>query len=193
MTQKRFRLRNCGLSGKTLDDMGMLVCFCGRARVGKTTAALFLKNHLQDRNEDVVLTSIASPLKDAAHVLGFTSQELYEKQPPARVFLQQLGRLIRQFKPDYLLERIAALPNEWVIIDDIRLSKEVEFFKKHGAILIYIDRDVPPANQDPTEIEIDTIPRDRFDVILQNRGTAEEFQKTLLAHVALKVTAATVS
>jgi len=75
----------------------MRVAFSGPAQVGKTTCAEYLA-----REHKGVVLSFASRLKKDAHAYGWDG----DKDVKGRVFLQELGRVVREYNEDYWLDSL---------------------------------------------------------------------------------------
>ena len=160
----------------------------GKARHGKTTTALFMKEYLESKNIKAITTSIAKYFKMyAKDIVGYN--ELTDEKP--RSLLQSLGREIRQidnffllkrFSEDYLVYKNHA---DYCIIDDIRLPEEIDYLKeKHNAYSIKIIRtnfDDGLTNEqknDPTEIGLDNY--DNFNAVIENSEGLDELKEKVI-------------
>lgn len=121
------------------------IAFIGRQRSGKTTGAEALHHHfLKDGWEGthVYRTSFGKRMK--VEFEKFTGEKFDKKEH--RKMIQMFGQLHRSYKDDIWVNHVA---NEMIvaeqrdyshfIIDDVRQANEVEFCKKNGFILIYVD------------------------------------------------------
>lgn len=125
-----------------------LYLICGRARQGKDTLAIYMKNYYEQMGKKATIMQLATPLKTLTrNHFGWDGSE--ETKP--RELLQQLGTdIIRQKlgKTDYFLQRtmedadILSHFFDVVIISDVRLPYEIEYTKKENknACIIHIER-----------------------------------------------------
>lgn len=110
-------------------------------QVGKTTAA----DHLVARHGFRKL-ALADPIKEIAS-RGFDWDG--RKDARGRRLLQEIGTVGRRYHPDLWLERLAArlladaAPR--VVIDDLRLAREVAALERLGFTCIRLDRPGAPA------------------------------------------------
>lgn len=108
----------------------------GKAKHGKDTFSLYLKDVYQKSGKDVIVTQLAKYIKYYAREM--TGWDLSEESKP-REFLQQLGtNVIRQQlkKDDLFINRmiddieIFSYFYDAIIISDVRLKKEINDLKK---------------------------------------------------------------
>ena len=203
-------------------NKNMLVGIKGKIGSGKTTSAKILTEQFY-----FIEYAMADPIKTIAITLGFTKPEVYGTQserltPNAfwgvsgRHFLQKFGADVCR---DFLPTQIPEMSDIWVrlferfllesrdkniIISDVRFLSEEAAIRKHGGIIIEINRDVPiapepspndmdkkddldgwfkvdvknkPAHeQHKSETEQDQI---KADYIIPNTGTLEELTTKL--------------
>lgn len=144
-----------------------IVAFSGKMGVGKTTAALYLKELYKFKK-----VSFADKLKDVARELfPFEDQHFsvtgknvkFNNQDfTPREFLIHLGQFLRYFDKDYFIKatHLEDMTGR-IVIDDLRYLNEVEYLKKLGAKIIRIHRyrkDNPYKGEfasDPSETELD--------------------------------------
>jgi hypothetical protein len=113
-----------------------LVAISGKMHSGKTYVADLLNRELGYRR-----LSFAQPLKDDVREMGFTEQEIREKEPWMRELLQVYGQARRAQDVDYWVNRmIARLRAEYhldqttlfsydearIVIDDLRFENEAD-------------------------------------------------------------------
>jgi hypothetical protein len=116
----------------------MRIAFCGPAKSGKTTAA----EHLKCKYGGVVL-SFASRLKEDAYDYGWNGI----KDERGRRFLQELGKVVRSYNPDYWVNNVRAQiehgyageRNENIFIDDLRFANEVDILRTLGFTIVYLE------------------------------------------------------
>src|SRR5574344_440809 len=106
-----------------------LFLIAGRARSGKTLAAQYLKEILDERKEKTVITEYSKYIKIfAKELLGWDGKS----EPKPRTFLQDMGSYVRQNKSDTFftgrmkedIELYSHFVNN-VIISDVRMPKEI--------------------------------------------------------------------
>ncbi|HBA37287.1 MAG TPA: hypothetical protein DCY94_01060 [Firmicutes bacterium] len=112
-----------------------IILINGLAQSGKTTTSHFIRDYYKSKDEVAISTSLAKYIKMYAREL--TDWDGKEETKP-RAILQGLGSVIRDTlgKDDFLCRRLEedielyALFSNITIIDDARLHKEIEYFKK---------------------------------------------------------------
>lgn len=161
----------------------------GKARHGKTTVGKMIKDYYECHGEKAVLTSFAKYIKMYA-----TELTEWDGNPDTkpRTLLQQLGtEVIREKldKNEFFVKRLdddMDVYNEYVnavIIDDVRLLIEIDYYKAKyidKVISIHIDR--PNFKNDlnekelrhATEIGLDGY--DDYDYKIVNSGTIEDLR-----------------
>lgn len=150
----------------------------GKRGVGKTTAALYLRN-----NYGVFVRSFASPLRRiGSEIFPFsdTDFKVVNKEQPykyydwtPRDFIIGLGQFICYYDKNYLInELIASIesPSQHYVIDDVRLPEEVEALKKLGAKIVRINRYKAnnPYKAVSTEITETALDNYTFDYIIED-------------------------
>ena len=118
---------------------------CGKAGSGKNEVA----NHLAENLDNTVVTGFSKYIKQFA--LELTDWDGTDSHKP-RKFLQEMGDNLRAIDPDFLTKRMAedievyasqGIQN--VIISDVRLLHEIEYFKKikkYNVITIRVNSEV---------------------------------------------------
>jgi hypothetical protein len=165
---------------------------CGKGAV----AAVFHGQGYMERN-------FSDPLKRIVRELfNVSTKELWgpsqNRSPEVRAMLQELGTdYARKFRPniwvDKMEESLSAFASsgikgyKGVVVADIRFPNEIELLRSMGGKMIRIRR---PGNCShlPTELgkhssetAIDNMPDSAFDYIIQNDGTLEDLQNTVLS------------
>lgn len=121
------------------------IAFIGRQRSGKTTGAEALHHHfLKEGWEGIHVhrTSFGKAMK--RHFEHFTGEKFDKKEH--RKMIQLFGQLHRHYDENIWvrfveneMQAIEMNGYSHFIIDDVRQANEVEFCKKNGFILIYVD------------------------------------------------------
>ena len=162
---------------------------CGKAGSGKNEVA----NYLADNLDDAVITSFSKYIKQFA--LELTDWDGTDSHKP-REFLQKMGDTLRAIEPDFMTKRMKEDIQVYqsqgvknVIISDVRLYHEVEYFKKikkYNVITIRINSKVSKRvltleqKNHHTEVDLDNY-KD-FDYIIENafdRSLYDEVDKIL--------------
>ncbi len=148
----------------------------GRMQVGKTTAADYLVERYGFRKY-----ALADPIKQiATESFGWHGA----KDDRGRRLLQEIGTVGRNYAPELWLDRFAqritADDGDRLVVDDLRLTREVEYLERLGFACVQIVRvpelitTLPPEvarQQHETEVELERL---GFGYRLKNNGTFEE-------------------
>lgn len=144
----------------------------GKAGSGKNEVAKYIQNYL----DKTVITSFSKYIKLFA--LEMTSWDGKDATKP-RQFLQEMGDELRAIQPDFLTKRIKEDLQIYekyydnVVISDVRLLYELEYFKKleeYDVIAIRIHSDASKRNlteeekKHHTELELDTYAKFDYEV-----------------------------
>ena len=119
-----------------------VVCFSGKARHGKDTAAGYMKEILEARGNSVLITHYADLLK-------YVCQMFFEwdgiKDEHGRELLQSIGTdVIRHKDPDFwvrfLVQVLRLFPDEWdyVLIPDARFPNEIDGMGDAGFDTVHV-------------------------------------------------------
>ncbi len=162
---------------------------CGKAGSGKNEVANYLALNL----EDSVITGFSKYIKQFA--LELTDWDGTDSHKP-REFLQTMGDKLRAIDPDFMTKRMKedievyesqGIKN--VVISDVRLIHEIEYFKKikkYNVIIIRVNSSVSKRvltdeqKHHLTELELDNYKG--FDYVIHNgfdRSLYDEVEKIL--------------
>lgn len=175
----------CGIVPDVTGSTPLRIAFGGKMRVGKTTCA----DHLV-RRYGFVKHALADPIKEIAREsFGWDGS----KEDRGRHLLQELGTVGRHYDPDIWLDRLAgklraAGPVD-VVVDDLRLAREVAYLEEAGftCVLVTRPRELVTRTSDArggrheTETELAAVD---FDRIVDNAGTFEDLYARLDRMVA---------
>jgi hypothetical protein len=145
-------------------------------QVGKTTAADYLVERYGFRKY-----ALADPIKQiATESFGWHGA----KDDRGRRLLQEIGTVGRNYDPELWLDRFAqritADDGDQLVVDDLRLTREVEYLERLGFACVQIVRapelitTLPPEmarQHHETEVELERL---GFGYRLENNGTFEE-------------------
>jgi hypothetical protein len=126
----------------------MIIGLVGRSRSGKDTAA----RHIRKIAPWYELRRLAQPVKDCIKALyswdeRHTEGELKEVfdpvvgKSPRQAMIQIAERVKKESGPDFFIK---SLLNSWgggfIVIPDVRFQNECDLIRKHGGVLIKIER-----------------------------------------------------
>ena len=163
----------------------------GKAKHGKDTFSVFLKETYESKGKKVIVTQLAKYIKYYAREM--TGWDLSEETKP-REFLQQLGtNVIRKQlnKEDLFISRmiddieIFSYFYDAIIISDVRLKKEINDLKKAYPNLIVLHITRPNFDNGLTDeqkshlTEIDLDDFEGFDIEIENT-TFDSLKNTAL-------------
>jgi hypothetical protein len=181
--------------------MSVVIGLLGKKGSGKSTAAQCIA-----RAYDAHELTFAAPLKEIAHVFGFTEEECHgtqaQKEQPNKfwgvsfrqfaticgteLFRQQLPAHLPQMTDCWvrlLEQRLTQLKNagglEVIVVSDVRFQNEADCVQRAGGILIRIDRhDDQPDGQamHASETEQDSI---AVNYTINNHGTKDYLSTAL--------------
>ena len=154
-------------------DIVRIFIVCGKAGSGKNEVAKIIKNNLSK----TVITSLAKYIKLFA--LEMTEWNGSDDDKP-REFLQNMGDTLRSIDSDYLTKRLLEDMKVYekfydnVIISDVRLLHELEFFKNcnYDVVSIRVNSKTSKRNLTSDEklhhTETDLDSYDNFDYVINN-------------------------
>ncbi len=157
--------------------MNKIIIISGKQYSGKDTLAAILLQKLKDFRRVGIGDSIKIEY-GKQHNLTF--EEIESNKHLYRNDLINLGNWGRNQNPDYWLNKLSNMEN--IIIPDIRVVHELEYFKKKNAFSIRVNsslenrskRGIVVNGNDDTETALDEY-RD-WDYIIENNSTYEDFQ-----------------
>jgi len=180
----------------------LFVSFGHRKRVGKDTAAKFLKNYLMLnlKNSNIVVKGFADKGKDICFDLfnwaGMQPGWFYEEQESAHLkdeILPSLGKSPRTIWIDFMSKAVReqVFDMTWVeyllnttecqlcIIKDLRFPVEAEAIKSIGGLVYRIDRADAPNDSDIADDAL--IGYEGWTGVIDNNGSLAEFNKKIEA------------
>jgi phosphomevalonate kinase len=115
---------------------------------------------------------------------GLTLEEIEANKAEHRPGLIVLGDWGRGQDPDYWLKQVLRVPGR-KIISDVRLRREFELLREHGAYLVRVEADRRVregrgrlvSETDLTECDLDGV--ETWDCVLENNGTVEAFETAI--------------
>lgn len=167
-------------------DQTRVITISGKARSGKDTTALLLKEALEKKGYRVLITHYADLLK-------FVCKEYFgwngEKDEEGRTLIQYVGTdIVRSRNPDYwvnfIIDMLKFFPGKWdyVLIPDCRFPNEIQRIGEEGFDVIHIrvrrectdDTLTPAQRSHSSETALDkTMP----DMFIYNDGGLEGFKE----------------
>ena len=164
-----------------------IIIFSGKQYAGKDTAAKIMLKHMKDYRR----CAIGDIIKiEYGRQHNITYDEIEENKSKYRAGLIELGNWGRSAAKDYWLNKIV-LSEGNIMVTDVRVPYEYEFFKSAGAISVRIEtareirakRGKLVGEDDITETGLDNIVD--WDYIITNNGDLETLEKNCLAIVEL--------
>lgn len=159
--------------------MTELVIISGKQYSGKDALADLLLEALPG----FIKMPLARAIKQEFSALyGLTPQEVEADKATYRSALISLGQRRRLQNPDYWIEQVTRIPGA-KIVSDVRLKRELEYFKFHGAFCIRVEADrairetrgTLVKEDDPTECELDNTTG--WDAAITNNGSLEDLRQ----------------
>ncbi len=166
-----------------------IICISGKARHGKDTAAGYIREALEDREEKVLTVHMADLLKYICKsFFGWNGM----KDEAGRTLLQYVGTdKIRRADPDFLVNFVASVLGifdgewDWVIIPDCRFPNEIEVLRKAGfdVTTVRVRRPgfqsglTPDQLSHPSETAMDGYV---FDHVLINGGSLQDLKRDVI-------------
>jgi phosphomevalonate kinase len=158
-----------------------IIGISGKQYSGKDVLAQLLLEHLPDFRKIPLALAIKQEYARRHHL---TLEAIEANKAQYRPDLIALGDWGRQQDPDYWLKQALAQPGK-KIISDVRLKREHDLLREHGAFLIRLNADRAVRAQrghivsedDPTERELDAVTD--WDAVLTNNGSLEDLTRQL--------------
>lgn len=172
--------------------MKKLILVTGKMKSGKDTFC----NILKDFYGNVDQFAFATKVKEiTAKLCGLTMEQLETYKAQYRTNLIFVGTVGRELDPDMwvkkLVESDAFNKSECAIITDARFKNELNYkFQGFKTLKVRIkssdeNRIKRGANEDllndPSEIDLDDIPDSKFDFVIENNGSRQEFEQSVLS------------
>lgn len=174
-----------------LTSKPILIGFAGKARHGKTTAALALKGYLEQGDWKVVISPCAKALKEIAKNVGWDG----EKDERGRTLLQKLSDPIKAYFGDDYYAKMAVKYGieqkaDIILVDDVRMFPEVNYFNSLAdgqlskCYLFRINR--PNFKSDLSENQLNDKSETQLDnyfnenEIIVNDGTIDDLTKKII-------------
>ena len=159
----------------------MKIAFGYKMGVGKDTAVEYLINKYGGKQ-----ISFASPIYD---ILNYAQNRCGFKKEKDRQFLQYIGTEWARKKEENIWVRLALesiSENTNNFLSDVRFKNELDALKNDNWICIKINKEKVEKNREGTgntkhssETELDCVPDDYWDYIINNNGSIEDFYKQL--------------
>lgn len=158
-----------------------IIAISGKQYSGKDLLADLLLKRLPDFRKIPLALAIKQEYAKHNHL---TLEQIEANKAQYRPDLITLGDWGRQQDPDYWIKQVLAQPGK-KIISDVRLKREYDLLREHGAFLIRLNADRAVRAQrgkivsedDPTERDLDSIIE--WDAILANNGSLQELTRQL--------------
>lgn len=154
------------------------IALSGKARSGKDTAALILKESYGAR-----LFSFSRPLYKVTEFIQTTLHKEVVKDPN---LLQLIGGSLRDlYGSDVWVEELLrdlktfGDTNDPLVVVDVRHKNEYDALKREGFIIIRINRENRPRDRDPTHPSETELDGASFDYLIENNGSIEELKQSL--------------
>ncbi len=154
-----------------------VIAISGKQFSGKDTVAHLLLEALPGFQQ----IPIARAIKQAyAAQHNLTLEAIETDKATHRPGLIALGNWGRAQDADYWLKHLLEIPGA-KIISDLRLRHEYDLLKANGAFLIRVNaeravraqRGTLVSETDPTECDLDDIPPEGWDIVIENNGSLE--------------------
>lgn len=176
----------------------LIIGISGKAEHGKTTSANILKKAIEEVYDTsklkVGIISLAESLKESAKAVGWDGL----KDVKGRRLLQELSWPIKHYHGEncyarWLVKKAENQKLDIVIVDDVRMYAEVEYFTEdcaksgHETMLIRINRPnyvsqlTDEQKKDLSETQLDTY--SRFAFVFENSDSLEELEESLRENV----------
>jgi hypothetical protein len=177
----------------------MIIAFCGRRRVGKDEAAMYLSDRYAMKH-----IKISARLKQACRVMfGFTAQQVEDEKDAVdgkwgvspRQVMQFIGTDVMQFKIQEIMPNVErsfwvkslccelekAYKQDNVVISDVRFEHEVQELRCHGAMIVKIVRQPREASAGNIDNHVSETESDVIiaDYMITNNNSLEDFHNAV--------------
>ena len=155
-----------------------IIILSGKQYSGKDTAAKILLQNLTNFKR----IGLGDAIKiEYGEQKGLTFEEIEQNKARYRQDLINLGNKRRSEDKDYWIKKVIKMPGN-IIVPDVRVKRELEFFKEANAITIRVEasretraaRGTLIGETDVTEVDLDNI-KD-WDYVIHNDSTYENLQ-----------------
>ena len=155
-----------------------IIILSGKQYSGKDTAAKILLQNLTDFKR----IGLGDAIKiEYGEQKGLTFEEIEKNKAQYRQDLINLGNKRRSEDKDYWIKKVIKMPGN-IIVPDVRVKRELEFFKEANAITIRVEasretraqRGTLVGETDVTEVDLDDV-KD-WDYVIHNDSTYENLQ-----------------
>lgn len=156
-----------------------IVILSGKQFSGKDTVAKILLDELKDFKR----IGLGDAIKiEYGEKHGLTLEEIEKNKPVYRQDLIDLGNYRRSIDSDYWIKQVIAMDGN-IIVPDVRLKRELEFFNKAHAFKIRVEsnrenralRGILKSENDLTETDLDDV-KD-WDYIINNNSDYKNLQE----------------
>lgn len=194
-----------------------IIGICGKARVGKDTLGKYITEEFKEKyNRNFELTAFAHTLKlmcqehfdlSNEQLWGSEKECMTEYWKPGkgpyssnpadywspREIMQELGGFYRTIDNDFWIKRLYKKMEGTTdfIITDIRHINEAESVKKHGGILIKINRQLAEHIHNmghESETGLDNYQEENYDIVIENEGTLGDLKSSVSVIMSTVVT-----
>ena len=155
-----------------------IIILSGKQYSGKDTAAKILLQNLTDFKR----IGLGDAIKiEYGEQKGLTFEEIEKNKAQYRQDLINLGNKRRSEDKDYWIKKVIKMQGN-IIVPDVRVKRELEFFKEANAITIRVEasreiraqRGTLVGETDVTEVDLDDV-KD-WDYVIHNDSTYENLQ-----------------
>lgn len=159
-----------------------IIVFSGKQYSGKDTAAkIILKNFTNFKR-----IGLGDAIKiEYAESKGLTFEEIEKNKHIYRQDLINLGNKRRSEDKDYWIKKVIKMEGN-IVVPDVRVKRELEFFKAANAVTIRVDatretrsqRGTLVGENDVTEVDLDDV--NDWDFRISNDSSYENLQAQVL-------------
>ena len=155
-----------------------IIILSGKQYSGKDTVAKILLENLTNFKR----IGLGDAIKiEYGEQKGLSFEEIEQNKAQYRQDLINLGNQRRSEDKDYWIKKVIKMPGN-IIVPDVRVKRELEFFKEANAFTIRVEASRETRSQrgqlvgetDVTEVDLDDI-KD-WDYVIENNSTYENLQ-----------------